>query len=273
MISNAQATPWQLRRVDSWQQFHDIVKPGRALLARLDDYGGSILVAGCQRSGTTAVTRLLKRAQGIADARFSSDDELDGALLLAGYVETSSSGKHCFQTTYLNDRFTEYFEHEHFKLVWVLREPAAVVRSMLRNWKRDALNRLFYACGRFHLEALPPERSTLDCWLGLSRLDKACVSYVAKTKQAFTLHRELGERMLIVDYDDLMLGKEALVPRICRFADLPYSPEMLTHLHGKSVANGKRLLRREAERVEAVCLPVYRRAMRLCALSTTNGRG
>ena len=71
-----------------------------SLLATLDDYLDPILVAGCQRSGTTALARLLKRADGMIDHAFGHDDELDGALLLAGYATRGTDGRHCFQTRY-----------------------------------------------------------------------------------------------------------------------------------------------------------------------------
>src|ERR1044071_6040494 len=78
---------WQGAAITSWTDFDELVAlPGRALLERLDDYEDSLLVAGCAGSGTTAIARLFKRTDGIADYGFGHDDELDGALLLAGRV-------------------------------------------------------------------------------------------------------------------------------------------------------------------------------------------
>lgn len=254
---------WHGRPISSWAQFHRFVKsPDQPLLERLDEFGDSILVAGCQRSGTTALTRLLKRSSRITDARFGHDDELDGALLLAGRVERFAGGRHCFQTTYLNDRFPEYFEHDDFRLIWILRDPSSVVFSMLHNWKRGALNRLFDACVR---ERNGHDRSPVGerIWMGPSRLDKACASYAAKTEQTFQLHNALGDRMLIVDYDDVVTRKDTLLPHICEFAALPFEPDFLGHLHGKSVRRGNGLSRRELARVEELCTPVYQRAREL----------
>lgn len=256
---------WHGRPINSWGQFHRFVKlPDRPLLAQLDAFDDSILVAGCQRSGTTALARLLKRSRRITDFRFGHDDELDGALLLAGRVESFAGGRRCFQTTYLNDRYPEYFEHEDFRLIWILREPAAVVYSMLHNWKRGALNRLYDACVR--ADGTGRDGLHARTWIGPSRLDKACASYAAKTTQTFRLHDVLGDRMLIIDYDDLVRRKEALLPRICEFADVPFEPAFLGHLHGKSVRNGVRLSVRETARVEKLCVPVYRQARELRTL-------
>ena len=59
---------WNGRPIRSWAAFHAIVKQrDRPLLKTLDDYSDPILVAGCQRSGTTALARLLKRADGMID--------------------------------------------------------------------------------------------------------------------------------------------------------------------------------------------------------------
>jgi hypothetical protein len=254
---------WHGRPVRSWAEFHEVVRqPGRPLLAQLDDYEDSVLVAGCQRSGTTAVARLFKLTDGIADYAFGHDDELDGALLLAGCVDRLEKGRHCFQTTYVNDRFSEYFDHDDFRLVWMLREPRSVVYSMLHNWKRGALNRLFDSCGAERLNAARP-RSLLTDWIGPSRLDKACASYVAKTEQTRALRDKLGDRMAIVDYDDLVSHKDVLLPQLCEFASIPYDRELTRRLHGKSVRKGDALADSEAEYVDSVCRPAYRDARAL----------
>jgi hypothetical protein len=258
---------WHGRPIDSWAEFHATVRrPGQRLLEKLDQFEDAVLVAGCQRSGTTAVTRLLKSAAGIVDYRFGHDDELDGALLLAGYAEVRATGRCCFQTTYLNDRFREYTEHADFRLIWILREPLAVVRSMLRNWSRAALNRLYDACGHAALAEVSCEDSALRDWLGPSALEKACASYIAKTGQTFALRDALGDRVLIVDYDDLVLNKEVLLPRICEFARVPFAPDLLRGLHTRSVGGGKRLSERDSEKVESACGELYRRASALCSL-------
>jgi hypothetical protein len=260
---------WHGRPIRSWAAFTSIVKqPDRPLLAALDGYKNPILVAGCQRSGTTALARLLKRADGMTDHTFGHDDELDAALLLSGYVTQSTEGRYCFQTTYLNDRFREYFEHRDFRLIWMLREPRSVVYSMLYNWKRGALNRLFDACGAEVLAKAgePPTLSTT--WLGPTRLAKACSSYVAKTAQTFELYEKLGSRMAIVDYDELVAKKHALLPQLCDFAGVTYDTRLGDALHDRSVGNRKRLDARDAEHVDRFCSDVYERAR---ALRTIGG--
>jgi len=255
---------WNGRPVRSWAAFHSIVKqPGRPLLAKLDDYADAILVAGCQRSGTTALARLLKRADGMIDHAFGHDDELDGALLLAGYATRGTEGRHCFQTTYLNDRFREYFEHRDFRLIWMLREPRSVVYSMLNNWKRGALNRLFDACGAEVLARSGERPSLSDTWLGPSRLTKACASYAAKTAQTALLHERLGGKIAIVDYDELVANKRTLLPKLCDFAGLRYESRLGDALHDRSVGKRDKLNPRQAEQVDRTCSASYEGALTL----------
>jgi len=258
---------WNGRPIRSWAAFHSVVKqPGRPLLATLDEYSDPILVAGCQRSGTTALARLLKRADGMLDHAFGHDDELDGALLLAGHATRSTDGRFCFQTTYLNDRFGEYFEHRGFRLIWMLREPRSVVYSMLNNWKRGALNRLFDACGAEAL-ARSGERPTLsDTWLGPSRLTKACASYVAKTEQTAELSEHLRDRIAVVDYDELVAHKHTLLPQLCDFAGLRYDKRLADALHDRSVGKRDRLGPKDSERVDKFCSGAYERALALRTL-------
>lgn len=252
---------WNGRPVRSWAAFNTIVKqPDRPLLATLDDYLDPILVAGCQRSGTTALARLLKRADGMIDHAFGHDDELDGALLLAGYATRGTDGRHCFQTTYLNDRVGEYFEHGNFRLIWMLREPRSVVYSMLHNWKRGALNRLFEACGAEVLAQNDPAPSRSITWLGPSRIAKACSSYVAKTAQTFELARRLEPRIAVVDYDELVAKKETMLPELCEFVGLPYEPRLAAGLHARSVDKREQLGARDAAYVDWFCSAVYDRA-------------
>ena len=259
---------WNGRPIRSWAAFHEIVKrPGRPLLKTLDDYSDAILVAGCQRSGTTALARLLKRPEGMVDHAFGHDDELDGALLLAGYATRGTEGRHCFQTTYLNDRVYEYFEHSDFRLIWMLREPRSVVYSMLNNWKRGALNRLFDACGAGVLARVDSAPSLRTTWLGPSRLAKACSSYVAKTAQTFELHARLGPRIAIVDYDELVANKESLLPKLCEFVDLAYEPRLGDTLHARSVGKRAQLGARDATYVDSFCSAAYDRALLLRTIS------
>lgn len=254
---------WKRSPVRTWAQFHRVVKrPGNELLGRLDEFGDTILVSGCQRSGTTALTHAISETEGSAHYVFGHDSELDGALLLAGCVARFTSGRHCFQTTYLNDRFAEYLFHESFRLIWVLREPRSVIYSMLHNWRRAALNRLYASCGNARLDALHHEASSmLDRWMGPSRLDKACASYVAKTEQVFVLHRELKGRMLVVDYDELVARPDFTLRHICKFADVPFDRKLADHLHGRSSRRGDRLTSWQASRVDDACTSVYRTAL------------
>jgi hypothetical protein len=234
-----------------------VKRPERQLLARLNNFVDSVLVAGCQRSGTTALTRSMRTGCGMADFRFCRDDELAGALLLAGQVEGRNRGRCCFQTTYLNDRIDEYFAYDDFRLIWMIREPTAVVYSMLHNWKRGALRRLYDACGTDHLARVATRRNPLLALGGPSRLEKACASYIGKARQTSRLLERLGPRMLIVDYDEMVLHRDRLLPLIFDFADITPGTRSLTSIHRRSIGKGKRLSRQIADRITGACGPVY----------------
>lgn len=259
---------WQRPPITSWADFDELVAlPGRPLLARLDDYEDSLLVGGCAGSGTTAIARLFKRTDGIADHAFGHDDELDGALLLAGHVERFDDRRHCFQTSYLGDRFREYFEHHDFRLIWILREPATVVSGMLNAWKRAALDRLLPAGGGRPY----PETTERSLSIGVSRLDRACAAYAESIERTFEIAQRLGPRAAIVDYDNLATHRAQLLPQLCAFAGTPFDRRHLCHLHGKSVHKAHTLAKWEAARVAELAAPVYRRARALCTIGAANG--
>ena len=133
-------------------------------------------------------------------------------------------GRHCFQTTYVRERYREYFAHHDYRLVWIVREPRAAVRSLLGDGQRSL-----------------PRRTTLGL-AGkstggqlVSRLEKACAAYVASIRQTVELKERLGERMVVVDFDELVADRVRLLPALCRFAAVPCDSRVLRHLHGKSV--------------------------------------
>ena len=244
--------------INSWSDFYAALAH-EPFLAKLDDYPDALLVAGCDWAATTAIARLFKRLSCFADSSWGHDDELDGALLLAGRRERLATGRPCFQTTYLRERYREYFEHDGFKLVWVVREPRAAVSSLLANRER----------------ALPPRNA-----LGLSgkstggqaasRLERTCAAYVASIRQTVELRERLGERVAVVDYDELAADRNRLLPALCRFASVSCNASLLRHLHGKSVRKGV-LANFEATIVDQLALPAYRRARCATTLSVAHG--
>ena len=251
--------------VRNWQQFDRRIRNGDAkLLAELARFPDSILVAGCQRSGTTVVTRILREAIEMPDLRFTKDDELDAALILNGAIEFETSARCCFQTTYLNDHVLEYFEHDNFKLIWIMRRPEAVVRSMLFHWRRSALNRLFRACGRHALDAKGARRFNRFGTLGFSRAEMACLSYNVKTAQVHDIAARLGPRRLyILDYDDLIDRSDILLPDIFSFASVPYDDRFLRRLRKRSQPKREQLDESTRKQIRETCESEYRQAVEL----------
>jgi hypothetical protein len=229
------------------------------LFERLDEFSDALLIAGCDWSATTAVTRLFKRLPCFADSSWGHDDELDGALLLAGLRSRRSLGRHCFQTTYVREHYREYWEHEGFRLVWIVREPRAAVHSLLGNRQKRLPRRTVLGLAGKSADGH-----------AVSRLERACATYLSSIDQTFELKKRLGERMAVVDYDELARNRERLLPALCRFASVDCAAPLLRHLHGKSVRKGI-LASWEAMIIDRLALPAYRRA-RLAAttLSASN---
>ena len=244
--------------ITSWSDFYAAMAD-RPLLAKLDDYPKALLIAGCDWYATTAITRLFKRLPCFADTSWGHDDELDGALLLGGQRELQTNGRYCFQTSYVRERYREYFTHDDFKLVWIIRQPRAAVCSLLANRERALPQRTVLG-----LTAKSPAGQAI------SRLEKACAAYLASIRQTSELKERLGARVAIVDYDELAADRNRLLPPLCRFASVGCDAHVLRHLHGKSVRKGS-LASFEAAIVDELALPAYRRARSAATLSLAHG--
>jgi hypothetical protein len=255
-----------LRRYRSWKRFHRgprrLTQP---LLSELGRYGNCVMVAGCQRSGTTMLTRAIAGSRGFQRFRLTHDDELDAALILAGYVKVPDDRRYCFQTTYLNERYPEYAGMDSSqRLIWVLRNPYSVVHSMLGNWKRFALNELYECCGVSRATTKRARRTMLPWPLGPSRIEKACFSYSAKTAQVLEIRKLLrAEQLLIVDYDTLVRSAAQSLARIFAFVGEPLDPLYEAGVHSDSVQKASRMPESVKRMIEDTCLPTYRECLAL----------
>lgn len=269
--------------INSWPIFWDTARSrGGNLLSQLGRFPDSVLVAGCQRSGTTMLTRIVSQSDGMVNFWTGHDDELDAALILSGYVDYSATGRHCFQTTYLNNHYREYFDHTDFRLVWVLRNPYSVVHSMLFNWSDRALDELFRSCGA-------ARNGSVDRWIDrllgvrgvhrvvqkaldirqVRRLYRACSAYNGKVSQVFSLGQHLGpERMMVVDYDHLVKDRHVLLPAVYNFIGLPFRPEYCAKISPSSLGKKDLLSASETRVVRRMCDSIYARAYGLTAART-----
>lgn len=207
------------------------------------------------------LTRLIVGSDQIQNPWRMADEELETANVLCGAQTLEPGGRFCFQTTYLNDHLNEYFDHHNYHLIWVLRNPFSVVHSMLTHWKRSALNRLFRAIGHSEMNAAQKRRYQRFGVHGLRAQEKACLSYNAKVKQTHILRERLTpSRLLLIDYDALVMNRDALLPEIFRFVDLPYVPDLGSVVHGKSRDRAAAQKQREASLVRELCVPVFEQA-------------
>lgn len=257
--------------VTTWPQFgKNIRKKDQKLLGMLSRFVDPILVTGCQRSGTTILTEVLLQATQIIDYRSKIDSELLGALMLCGELPIPSPGRYCFQTTFLNEKYNEYWDHQgHFKMIFLIRNPFSVVYSMCYHWKRKtqlynfALNELFDSCGVQMLNEKERNRYMLFGKFIIPQIRKACLSYVGKTSQLFEIKEKLKGDVVIIDYDDLIQKKESVLPFLFDFAHVPFLKSYLTLIHSQGIKRADKLSQAERESVQRTCWGLYERAREL----------
>lgn len=245
--------------ISSWPGFARSVRPFGKLLKELHRFPDAVLVTGCQRSGTTAVARMISSSKGMRSHWVSRDDELDGALILSGERPHPGPGRYCFQTTYLNESFHEYFTlNDGVKIIWVLRNPYSVVYSMAYNWRRFALNELFMACGR---ESLTGRKRYLVDRFGtfiVPKLEKACLAYNGKLNQLAELEQHFGpEQLMVIDYDQLVLQRAMHLPRLYDFIGLPFHPAYLDKINSRSLKKAEKMAVAQRRLIERLSGPVY----------------
>lgn len=255
-----------LRKFRTWKRFHrgprQLEKP---LTARLADYPDAVLVAGCQRSGTTMLTRVIARSQAFRGLALTHDDELDAAIALAGYLDLPRGTRYCFQTTYLNERYPEYRTlGAGQKLIWVLRNPASVVYSMVYNWKRFALNELYRATRAAAAKREPGiDPPGLFGLLPPARSQKAVAAYVGKSAQILEIAHWIGpDRLLVLDYDELVKAPREWLPRVFSFIGEPYDPAYGAMVRGDSVNKAKRMSTKLRSAIEQLAMPTYQECLR-----------
>lgn len=252
--------------IKSWKDFSRKVRlKNYKLLQHIDDYENAILVTGCQRSGTTMLARTIANSRGIVNYHLTKDDELDAALILAGIAKHRESGRYCFQTTYLNENYHEYFEHPNgYKVIWVVRNPFSVIYSMLYNWKRFAFNELFHACGKKLLTGNDRKRFDRFGTMGVNRVVRACLAYNGKTMQLFDLMDNGKENsILVVNYDEIVLNKSSSLKTIYDFINLPFDDSYSDSINSRSINKHKKFSEKNKTIINEISMPLYERAIQL----------
>ena len=255
-----------VKNIRSWQQFSKYVrKKNLQLISSLKGKQPLIFITGCQRSGTTSLTHIFFELSEVADYRTNIDSELAGALILSGFKEFDFTNKRgCFQTTYLNERYNEYYKFiGKFKMVFLLRNPYSVIYSMVYNWKPKfalrnfALNELFCSCGQIQLTSIEKYLYNFLGSYGFLPLKKACYSYVGKLFQLTDLKEKLGSNILVIDYDDLINQKNKFLPLVFDHFDISYNSESLDMIHAHSLSKASRLSSRQKKIINYLCSDIY----------------
>jgi hypothetical protein len=244
--------------ITNWRQFAGTIrKTDKDLLQKLPNFSDAILVTGCQRSGTTIMSRIFTQSKGMVNYWSGLDDELDAALILSGAESCSQKGRYCFQTTYLNERYHEYLNTpKSVKIVWVLRNPFDVIYSMLNNWRSSALWELYSHCP-------PPNnhKKIPPLLFPFKRLDIACSSYCGKLSQLLELAPTLPpNKLLIVNYEDLLENTHLILPSTFKFTKLEYDSSYASKLRKTSKPPSHDAMRSV---IEKYCGSIYEEARKL----------
>jgi hypothetical protein len=253
-------TSWKTKDyITTWEEFNNAIHfADIPLFKRLNEFPDSVLVTGCQRSGTTMLARIITQSDGMVNYWFGPDDELDAALILSGYVNHEPQGRYCFQTTYINN-IEEYNDLPNgIKIIWSLRNPYSVVYSMLYNWGDNSMNRVFTHCGVPLLRG--KDKYLYKIWglRGISRLRRACLAYNGKTSQIFDLKRIVnGDSLLVIDYDELVKNRELHLQAIYSFINLKFESKYVELINKKSVTKRSKLSPSEVELISQLCNPIY----------------
>lgn len=253
-------------QIKSWRQFAKKVRSkGCNLLANLEVYPNCVLVAGCQRSGTTAVANIITVSEGMQNYWFGKDSELDAALLLSGQVSNEAAGRYCFQTTYLNECVAEYLKYTNdYKLIWLVRNPYSVVYSMLYNWGAFAFNELFEFCGSKQLSEKDIKKYKRFGQIMIPRLKRACLSYNVKTSQALMLKDELeDDRFMVIDYDDLVANSPLKLKSIYQFIELSFDENYLERIRSDNINKFQKFSSKDKKFIEEACMDTYARVKSL----------
>ncbi len=249
-------------RAREWIWFAATVRSrGCHLLKAANNFERPIFVSGCQRSGTTLATSLIAASPDITISHQGRDEELAGAYVLCGKRQPTSSGRYCFQTTYLNECYSEYRRvKSDYRLVWVLRRPESVVYSMVYNWARFPLNELFLSCGVPHLQGDDLIRFGRRGIFGLSPLRRACYAYIGKCHQFIELSRSPhAERLIAFKYEDLLIETQAVLADLCACLGI-CMPSNAAYAQVKSdtLAKSSELTSAERSVIHHLCAGAYR---------------
>jgi hypothetical protein len=247
----------------NWQSFaRDVRGTQGKLLVRLSEFQDSILVTGCQRSGGTMLSRVFTNSEGMTNYWFGKDDELDAALILSGRVPHVIHGRYCFQTTYLNERYDEYFDHlQAYRMIWCLRNPHSVVYSMVHNWKNFALNELFLTCGYGFMNYEDRVRFQRFGLWGIPRIRRGAYAYAGKVSQLFALQAAIPQGILnVVEYDDLVMNKAIVLPRLHERLSVKFRTGDADSISERSLGKREKLSSDERKVVDIQCADIFERA-------------
>lgn len=187
-----------------------------------------VLILGCQRSGNTLAYLMLNchpAVQGIDES--DSNYRFPNALRLSSRQKKDSLTLLKFPNqTYNLEYFANYLQET--KIIWPIRNPYAVVSSMLQ-WQQKAGNWIkVYAEGELWQHSfLFPEILELD----LANLDEVSLgAYIWKYKErTLQLYKQNNLNVFTFKYEELLDNPRLLMSDILSFIGLEWNENVLHH--------------------------------------------
>jgi len=187
-----------------------------------------ILILGTQRSGTTLLFLMLT-----AHDRITGLDENYADFTYPSWPVFATNGLRGKRTLYKLPTVTSKFKEiakllPKCKIIWIVRNPLAVVSSM-RNLKFDDGQNWIEKHGRSEL------RETLSVFpeeqLDVDTLDDAAIgAHIWRLKNSLVdKYREQGLEVKCVRYEDLLDRSEENLREILSFLSIEWSPRVIEH--------------------------------------------
>ncbi|MCE2572194.1 sulfotransferase family protein [Motilimonas eburnea] len=229
----------------------------------------TILVAGCQRSGTNMLMDILDLS--LATDVFHERDEraferyqMRELGVIKDLREQSKAPVFVLKTLCeleLLPRLTQ--ELAPAKILWIYRDFRDVVNSMLKSFRNQGKQIKRLASGQDDSWwgnglsesslALLQDRVTPD----INDTDAAALQWYVRNVMFFELGLDQGPDVKLVQYEQLVEQPQQVLPEVLSFADLPVNDKMTRYIFSGSV--GKRNAPSFSPEIEQLCLSLLNR--------------
>lgn len=224
----------------------------------------AVFISGCQRSGTKMLLRTLDQSPQVwthdhrrRDLAYRGGPDpayqisAAGSMARLAPIETLSELTHCRQAPVVAfhsladsqwmDRILRSLPEA--RAIWIYRRYADVANSAVQLWgdhqldlvrrfRRREFDRLHWRGENISPEAL----EHLDaCYRDdLTPQEGAALMWYLRNQLLFQTSLHDSERVLLVQYEDLVIDPQTYAPRVFQFLDLPFEPRYVAHIFSRS---------------------------------------